>query len=63
MARLARIIVPELPHHVTQRGNRREAIWRLLRVQTWLGAELALGSGSRGQGASRGSGAGRTTPM
>jgi len=24
MARLARIVVPGLPHHVTQRGNRRE---------------------------------------
>ena len=27
MARLARVIVPGLPHHVTQRGNRREAIF------------------------------------
>jgi putative transposase len=27
MARLARIAVPSLPHHVTQRGNRREAIF------------------------------------
>jgi len=27
MARLARIVVPQLPHHVTQRGNRREAIF------------------------------------
>jgi putative transposase len=27
MARLARIVVPGLPHHVTQRGNRREAIF------------------------------------
>ena len=27
MARLARIIVPGLPHHVTQRGNRREPIF------------------------------------
>ncbi len=24
MARLARVVVPGLPHHVTQRGNRRE---------------------------------------
>ena len=24
MARLARVVVPELPHHVTQRGNRRQ---------------------------------------
>lgn len=23
MARLARIIIPQVPHHVTQRGNRR----------------------------------------
>jgi putative transposase len=27
MARSARIVVPHLPHHVTQRGNRREAIF------------------------------------
>jgi len=27
MARLTRIVIPGLPHHVTQRGNRREAIF------------------------------------
>lgn len=27
VTRLARVIVPGLPHHVTQRGNRREAIF------------------------------------
>jgi putative transposase len=27
MPRMARVIVPGLPHHVTQRGNRREAIF------------------------------------
>jgi putative transposase len=27
MTRLARIVVPDLPHHVTQRGNRREPIF------------------------------------
>ncbi len=27
MARLARIIIPGLPHHVTQRGNRREQVF------------------------------------
>ena len=24
MARIARIVVPDIPHHVTQRGNRRQ---------------------------------------
>ena len=24
MARLARVVVPGLPHHITQRGNRRQ---------------------------------------
>jgi putative transposase len=24
MARLARAVIPEMPHHVTQRGNRRQ---------------------------------------
>jgi putative transposase len=27
MARFARIVVPGLPHHVTQRGNRRQKIF------------------------------------
>ena len=27
MARLARVVIPGLPHHVTQRGNRRETIF------------------------------------
>jgi putative transposase len=27
MSRLARMVVPGLPHHMTQRGNRREAIF------------------------------------
>jgi REP element-mobilizing transposase RayT len=27
MARIARVAVPELPHHVTQRGNRREPVF------------------------------------
>lgn len=27
MARIARIVVPGLPHHVTQRGNRREQVF------------------------------------
>lgn len=27
MARLARIVIPNLPHHVTQRGNRRQTVF------------------------------------
>jgi putative transposase len=27
MARLARLVVPDLPHHVTQRGNRRQPVF------------------------------------
>src|SRR5579863_8676561 len=27
MARLSRIVVPDAPHHVTQRGNRRQALF------------------------------------
>ncbi len=27
MARLARVVVPDLPHHVTQRGARREPVF------------------------------------
>jgi putative transposase len=27
MARLARIVLPGVPHHITQRGNRRERVF------------------------------------
>jgi putative transposase len=27
MARIARVVVPGLPHHVTERGNRREPVF------------------------------------
>ena len=27
MTRIARVVVPGLPHHVTQRGNRRERVF------------------------------------
>ena len=27
MARIARVVVPDLPHHVTHRGNRREPVF------------------------------------
>ena len=27
MARLARVVAPGLPHHVTQRGNRRQQVF------------------------------------
>jgi putative transposase len=27
MARLARLVVPGVPHHVTQRGNRRQEVF------------------------------------
>ena len=27
MARLPRIVIPGIPHHVTQRGNRRERVF------------------------------------
>lgn len=27
MARLARVVVPDIPHHITQRGNRRQSVF------------------------------------
>ena len=27
MPRLARVVVPDIPHHVTQRGNRRQQVF------------------------------------
>lgn len=28
MARIARVVAPGIPHHITQRGDRRQASWR-----------------------------------
>ena len=28
MARIARVVVPGLPHHITQRGNNRQEVFR-----------------------------------
>ena len=50
MARLARFVVPGLPHHVTQRGNRRERLFfeegDYALYRDWLG-EPAGGSALR----------------
>ena len=49
MARLARVIVPGLPHHVTQRGNRRETTFFQdsdYALYLDLLAEAAVNSGS-----------------
>ena len=51
MARLARIVVPGLPHHVTRRGNRREVVFRervgrnslLRRIEPSLAASVCKG--------------------
>ena len=50
MARIARVLVPGLPHHVTQRGNRREPVFvraegcrfyrRLIATTRCAGAEI-----------------------
>jgi putative transposase len=32
MTRLARIVIPGLAHHVTQRGNRREQVFFSMRI-------------------------------
>ena len=41
MTRIARVVVPGLPHHVTQRGNRRERIFfedgDYVLYRDWLG--------------------------
>lgn len=34
MPRMARVVVPEYPHHVVQRGNRRQAV--LIRDEDWF---------------------------
>jgi hypothetical protein len=47
MARIARVVVPGLPHHVTQRGNPREPVFLGPRI-------ISLPPPDRGGGASRG---------
>jgi putative transposase len=50
MARIARLVVPEIPHHVRQRGNRRKrtfcgaADYRLDRDSLGIAAAIAVGS-------------------
>ena len=31
MPRIARIVIPHYPHHVTQRGNRRQRVFLMMR--------------------------------
>ena len=46
MARLARAVVPDVPHHITQRGNRRQAVFfndeDYTLYRAWLGEQCAL---------------------
>jgi len=39
MAKMARIVIPNIPHHVTQRSNRRQRtyilLWRWLSLLYW----------------------------
>ena len=49
MARLARIVIPDVPHHVTQRGNRRLPIFfsdadRIAYLQLVAAAAAASGT-------------------
>ena len=50
MARLARVVIPGVPHHVTQRGNRRQPVFFSdddRRAYLALIAEAAKSSGAR----------------
>ena len=48
MARLARIVIPDVPHHVTQRGNRRLPIFFSDDDRSAYLAELAAGCAATG---------------
>jgi REP element-mobilizing transposase RayT len=43
MARLARIVVPGFPHHVTQRGNRRADVFDSTTDRALFDQETAVG--------------------
>jgi putative transposase len=42
MARLARVVIPGLPHHITQRGNRRQQTFFNQGVWPWSSARAHL---------------------
>jgi putative transposase len=48
MARLARVVVPGLPHHVTQRGNRRQQVF--FRDEDYAAYRALLAEGCRAAG-------------
>jgi len=52
MGRIARIVVPGLPHHVTQRGNRREPIFfpKMTKRSIAISSPNDRGNPSRGMG-------------
>ena len=46
MARMARLVIPGLPHHITQRGNRRERVFfGVLLINFCIGLGLTLWGG------------------
>jgi putative transposase len=48
MARIARVVVPRLPHHVTQRGNRREPVFFGAQDYQLYRRLIAMAAASRG---------------
>src|ERR1700742_4087496 len=50
MARLARVVVPGLPHHLTHRGNRRQPVF--LRDEDYAAYRALLAEGCRAAGVS-----------
>ncbi len=48
MARLSRIVIPDVPHHITQRGNRRLPIFLGNRIFALMGYGLVEGRMSGG---------------
>ena len=44
MPRIARIVIPHYPHHITQRGNRRQRVFLMMRVFSgeWRAARISF---------------------
>jgi hypothetical protein len=40
MARIARIVVPGVPHHITQRGNNQQDVFFVAKLEKRLGRRL-----------------------
>ena len=42
MARMASVVIPGIPHHITQRGNRRQPIFSAIRINVIIKPSVVI---------------------